>query len=101
MRRLAVAVLLLAAASELAPAAQNGALPVRPGSLKFAVIGDTGTGAKPEFEVGQQMSAARARFPFEMVIMLGDNMYGRQEPQDFVDKFERPYAPLLQAGVLF
>ena len=31
--------------------------------------------------------------------MLGDNMYGRQQPQDFVDKFERPYAPLLQAGV--
>jgi 3',5'-cyclic AMP phosphodiesterase CpdA len=33
--------------------------------------------------------------------MLGDNMYGRQEPRDFVDKFERPYAPLLQTGVLF
>jgi 3',5'-cyclic AMP phosphodiesterase CpdA len=33
--------------------------------------------------------------------MLGDNMYGRQDPQDFVTKFERPYAALLQAGVLF
>ena len=33
--------------------------------------------------------------------MLGDNMYGSQQPQDFVDKFERPYAPLLQAGVPF
>jgi predicted MPP superfamily phosphohydrolase len=47
------------------------------------------------------MASARARFPFDLVIMLGDNMYGRQRPEDFVDKFERPYAPLLKAGVLF
>jgi predicted MPP superfamily phosphohydrolase len=33
--------------------------------------------------------------------MLGDNMYGSQKPQDFVTKFERPYAPLLEAGVRF
>jgi len=101
MRRTAVVILLLVAAFRLVPAAQNAALPYRPDSLKFAVIGDTGTGAKPEFDVGQQMATARMRFPFEMVLMLGDNMYGRQQPQDFVDKFEKPYAPLLQAGVLF
>jgi 3',5'-cyclic AMP phosphodiesterase CpdA len=33
--------------------------------------------------------------------MLGDNMYGRQNPQDFITKFQRPYATLLEAGVLF
>jgi len=33
--------------------------------------------------------------------MLGDNMYGRQQASDFVDKFERPYAMLLQSGVRF
>jgi 3',5'-cyclic AMP phosphodiesterase CpdA len=82
-------------------AGQDVTLPSRPDSLKFAVIGDNGTGDKAEFEVGQQMVAARAQFPFEMVIMLGDNLYGRQQPQDFVDKFQRPYAPLLQAGVQF
>src|SRR5262245_3443094 len=47
------------------------------------------------------MNEARATFPFTMVIMLGDNIYGRQGPQDFVNKFERPYAALLTAGVLF
>jgi hypothetical protein len=72
-----------------------------PEILRFAVIGDNGTGERPQYEVGQQMAAAHAAFPFEFVLMLGDNMYGRQEPQDFVLKFEKPYAALLEAGVPF
>jgi prepilin-type processing-associated H-X9-DG protein len=28
-------------------------------------------------------------------------MYGRQDPQDFVSKFEQPYASLLRGGVIF
>ena len=27
------------------------------------------------------MTAAREAFPFDLVIMLGDNMYGGQQPQ--------------------
>src|SRR5258705_6979767 len=83
-----------------APSSVEG-LPARSDSLKFAVIGDNGNGDKTEYDVGQQMAVSRAKFPFDMVLMLGDNMYGRQDPQDFVTKFERPYAALLQAGVLF
>ena len=81
--------------------AQDVSLPGRPDALKFAVIGDSGTGAKPQYEVASQMAAARAKFPFELVIMLGDNVYGRQQPNDFVDKFEKPYASLLEGGVTF
>ena len=80
------------------PASQPVELPGAAGSVKFAVIGDNGTGKQPQYEIAQQMSAARTRFPFEFVIMLGDNLYGNQ---DVVNKFERPYAPLLQAGVRF
>jgi predicted MPP superfamily phosphohydrolase len=69
--------------------------------VRFAVIGDNGTGKAPQYEVGVQLAAARASFPFQFVIMLGDNLYGSQRPADFVDKFERPYASLLQAGVPF
>ena len=107
MRRVGLLLLTaLLATAGFTPAAQNAArvvetLPARPDSLKFAVLGDNGTGAKPQYDVGQQMAAARMTFPFDMVLMLGDNMYGRQEAQDFVTKFERPYAALLQAGVLF
>jgi 3',5'-cyclic AMP phosphodiesterase CpdA len=70
-------------------------------SLKFAAIGDNGTGERPEYDVGRQMAAYHERFPFELVIMLGDNLYGRQEAKDFVAKFEEPYRPLLSAGVQF
>jgi 3',5'-cyclic AMP phosphodiesterase CpdA len=65
------------------------------------VLGDAGDGSREQYEVARQMAAARSRFPFEFVIALGDNMYGRQRPEDYVAKFERPYQPLLQAGVRF
>lgn len=92
-----------------APAGQQIGPPVtaeitlggRGDSVKFAVLGDNGTGQQPQYDVGAQMAAARARFPFELVIMLGDNLYGQQKPKDFIDKFERPYQALLKAGVRF
>ena len=48
------------------------------------------------------MAALRARFPFEMVITPGDNIIGDQDdPSDLAEKFERPFRPLLDAGVRF
>ena len=76
------------------------ALP-RPESLKFAVVGDAGDGDRPQYEVGQQMAVAMTTFPFEFVIALGDNMYGRQNPEDFLTKFQKPYQQLLEGGVRF
>lgn len=78
------------------------ALPNKADSLKFAVIGDFGTGDRPSYEIAAQMTALRARFPFEIVITTGDNILGRQNgPSDFADKFERPFGPLIRAGVRF
>jgi predicted MPP superfamily phosphohydrolase len=82
-------------------AAADVPLPRAAGSLKFAVIGDNGTGEAPQYETAQQMLSSRSSFPFDFVLMLGDNLYGSQKPQDFVTKFERPYGPLLDAGVRF
>lgn len=100
MRRSLISVL-LALAVVTSAAAAGIALPDLPGSLRFAVIGDMGTGERPQFDVAGQMAALRARFGYDMVLMVGDNLYGRQRPEDIAAKFDRPYAPLLQAGVLF
>jgi 3',5'-cyclic AMP phosphodiesterase CpdA len=73
------------------------ALPL-PESLKFAVLGDAGTGERPQDEIAERMWQARSEFPFAFVILLGDNIYGRP---DFVAKFQRPYQRLLDGGVRF
>jgi len=77
------------------------ALPNKPNSLHFAVIGDNGTGEKAQYEVGTQLLNWYARFPFPIVLMMGDNIYGSDRPQDFVTKFEAPYKGLLDKGVKF
>lgn len=90
---------LLCLASSLA--AQDLKLPNEEGTVKFALIGDTGTGSRAQNEVGAQMAAFHKRFPFTFVVMVGDNMYGSQGPRDFVSKFEAPYKDLLAANVKF
>lgn len=75
--------------------------PVEEGSVRFAIIGDTGTGTRPQFEVGARLFEVRTTFPFEFVIMVGDNLYGSERPQDFAQKFERPYEALLKAKIPF
>jgi hypothetical protein len=86
-----------ATASATAPLA----LPLKEGSLRFAVIGDSGSGSEAQNEVARLLAEWRADFPFELVLMLGDNIYGRDDPRDYRKKFEVPYQPLLDAGVKF
>ena len=89
------------AARPNAPAAPTSTLPNEKDSIKFLVIGDTGTGGSAQFQVGQQIIEARKRFEFDFAIMMGDNLYGAEGPSAYVNKFEKPYKPLLDAGVKF
>jgi Calcineurin-like phosphoesterase len=82
-------------------AASRVELPNREGSLKFGVLGDFGTGKRQQYELAAEMAKAHERFPFELVITVGDNLYGSQRPRDFQTKFEEPYKALLSAGVKF
>ena len=86
---------------EIRPAPGALALPLKDGSVRFAIIGDSGRGDRWQQEVADQMVAWRARFPFTFVLMLGDNIYGTSTPHDYELKFERPYKALLDAGVVF
>jgi predicted MPP superfamily phosphohydrolase len=76
-------------------------LPNRDGSFKFAVLGDFGTGDRPQYQLAEQMFAVYKKFKYDFVMLVGDNLYGAQRPQDFRNKFEVPYKPLLDAGVKF
>ena len=94
---------LLAPPAFAAPATPDSdlKLPLKANSVRFAVIGDSGTGKPPQLEVAQEMEAYRKVVGFSFVIMLGDNIYGGDRPRDFARKFEEPYKPLLDAGVKF
>lgn len=81
--------------------AQELTLPLADGSVRMLVIGDSGTGDRVQTEVAQQMANYYAKFPFTFAIMLGDNLYGSERPQDYARKFEGPYKPLLDAKVEF
>jgi predicted MPP superfamily phosphohydrolase len=102
MRLLAnrVAVLMLLVLP-LVSAAQDLKLPNKSDSVRFAVIGDNGTGDRSEYDVGRKLVEYRAKFPFTFVVMNGDNMYGGESPVDFERKFAQPYKDLLAAGVKF
>ena len=76
-------------------------LPNKDDALKFGVMGDFGTGRREQYELGDQMARVRSQFPFELMLTVGDNIYGSSKPADFVKKFEAPYKALLSAGVKF
>jgi predicted phosphodiesterase len=77
------------------------ALPNKDGSLKFSVLGDFGTGASSQYQLADQMAKLHGHFNYQMVVLVGDNLYGSERPQDFQKKFEIPYKPLLDGGVKF
>jgi 3',5'-cyclic AMP phosphodiesterase CpdA len=89
------------AAAIATAAAQDGASPSPAEALRFAVIGDFGTGKTPQYDIGRQMAAVHASSPLDLVLTVGDNMYGSQKPKDYVNKFEKPFAGLLEGGVPF
>ncbi len=76
-------------------------LALKPLSLKFAVIGDSGQWSTAQRETAAQLAAQRKNVRFDLVLMLGDNNYGDGSPESYRDRFEEPYKPLLDAGVKF
>src|SRR5712691_237751 len=76
-------------------------LPVKDGSLRFAVIGDTGSGTEKQRQVADMMVRYKQLFPFEFVLMMGDNLYGSETPKDFENKFSDVYKKLLDDKIKF
>ena len=76
-------------------------MPNRSASLKFAVFGDFGTGEPEQYQMAATMARVYQSFKFELAVLVGDNLYGAERPQDFTLKFEEPYKPLIDGGVKF
>jgi hypothetical protein len=79
----------------------NIILPNKESSVRFLVIGDTGTGSDGQHELAQVMLRHRQVFPFEFVLMMGDNMYGSEKAGDYKTKFENVYKSMLDQKVKF
>src|ERR1044072_9133636 len=69
-------------------------LPLKEGSTRFMVVGDTGTGGKQQYELAGVMQRYWQSFPFEFALLLGDNLYGSETGEDYKRKFEGGYKPL-------
>ena len=76
-------------------------LPNKDGSVRFVVIGDTGTGSRQQNELAHVLFSYHQLFPFDFVLMMGDNMYGSEKTVDYKSKFEDVYRPLLDQKVKF
>ena len=91
-------------ASKVSQPAKPGvplSLPLKEGSVRFAIIGDTGTGTKQQQQLADVMKKYRDAFPFEFVLMMGDNLYGSETPADYRKKFQDIYQRLLDDKVKF
>jgi len=69
--------------------------------FRFIAIGDTGTGKKGQYEVANALFRYYQKSPFQVVTLLGDNIYPDGEIEKINEVFEKPYQSLLEAGVKF
>jgi len=70
-------------------------------SLRFAAIGDNGSGGRQAMAVAQRMASTYRQQPFGLVALLGDISYYGKFEHRYEEVFRRPMAPLIDAGVGF
>lgn len=76
-------------------------LPNKEDSVRFVLIGDTGTGTKQQQELADLLAKSRQSFTYEFVLLVGDNLYGGEKPADYKTKFEDVYRPIIDQQVKF
>jgi hypothetical protein len=89
------------AVEPLPPGPKGLALPKKPGSLRFAVLGDVGRGDRAQYDTANELAHWRDVFDYRFVLLLGDNIYSSGTPENYAARFERPYKALLDGGVVF
>jgi predicted phosphodiesterase len=72
-----------------------------PQRLRFAAIGDNGSGGRHAMAVADQMARTYHAAPFGLVALLGDICYYGNFADRYDQVFRRPMTPLIDAGVGF
>ncbi|MCZ6614758.1 MAG: hypothetical protein O6920_03105 [Chloroflexi bacterium] len=72
-----------------------------PDQVTFAVVGDAGTGGRNQFRIASEMARMYGRHPFSLLLTTGDNVYFGEVVGRAEAVVDRPYGPLLDAGVEF
>jgi 3',5'-cyclic AMP phosphodiesterase CpdA len=80
---------------------EPAAWPSDPDRLRFAAVGDNGSGGRQAMAVAERMAETYAQQPFGLVALLGDICYYGNFEDRYEDVFRRPMAPLLESGVGF
>jgi len=90
----------VAAATLIKPVSIFSAAPAKD-KIRFAVLGDWGTGDSDGVGIAKLMCNTHRRSPFDLVIAAGDNIYPDGSPRHFSKNFERPFAPIIGDRVNF
>jgi Predicted phosphohydrolases len=80
-----------------ATASQIGSEPL----LRFVAIADTGWGGVEQYGVAKAMELAYRQFPFQFVLLAGDNIYPNGAVARMAQAFEQPYRFFLERKVPF
>jgi 3',5'-cyclic AMP phosphodiesterase CpdA len=68
---------------------------------RLAIVADTGTGSRQQYEVGRALARYHQQNPFDTVLLAGDNIYTNGEFTKIKSVFTLPYQDLLSRGVKF
>jgi Calcineurin-like phosphoesterase len=69
--------------------------------LRFVATADVGSGDRNQYAIGQAMARYYRNRPYNLALLVGDNIYTNGEMEKINAVFERPYAELLKQGVEF
>lgn len=69
--------------------------------VRFAVIGDFGTGGRNQYRVAKELANTYRRQPFSLLLTTGDNVYSGHVTASAKEVIDKPYRPLFDADVEF
>ena len=99
-RQALLSIATITAGAAVLPRAVFGATPAK-NKIKFAAIGDFGTGDDSQAGIAAQILRDHKTSPLDLVLAVGDNIYPDGGGRHFTKKFERPYSGLIKEGVKF